>query len=290
MTIIYPLFLPRTPGPIEANNWKEVSDELADGTQITGHHYVPQEAESQHFASLQEAARDKLAGTNMREAINLVLEDPSRSSPDFAAKAVQWARNATDTPKSEDADEAWMREQAIVAAAMITMRDGDAELRTQHAEWARTVFAQALQTEEDPVHRVRSGLRFNPIAITFVGMIHSLKDNPTTWDFRALLEAAASHNPAAAHGFGVVFTTLDSIDGRLPRAIQRCAFAASIRPSREREFPEDEVTARNERHQRRIQATVGAELEWLADERPEPDWPAFPPKTAQVRRGNRKIG
>jgi hypothetical protein len=100
VTIIYPLFLPRTPGPIEANNWKEVSDELADGTQITGHHYVPQEAESQHFASLQEAARDKLAGTNMREAINLVLEDPSRSSPDFAAKAVQWARNATDTPKA----------------------------------------------------------------------------------------------------------------------------------------------------------------------------------------------
>jgi hypothetical protein len=67
--------------------------------------------------------------------------------------AVEWARSATATPKNEGADEDRMREQALVSRAMIAMRDGDAELRALQAEWARSVFAQALQIKEDLVHR-----------------------------------------------------------------------------------------------------------------------------------------
>ena len=83
-----------------------------------------------------------------------------------------------------------MREQAVVSAATIAMRDGDAELRTKHQAWAHSVFAQALRTKEDPVHRFRSGLRYNPVAIAFVGMIHALKDRAATEDVRSLLEVA----------------------------------------------------------------------------------------------------
>ena len=146
---------------IDPNNWHKVPVTLPDGTQETARKYVSPEAESRHFAALQAAARDRLTDSNMQASIGVALEDPSRSSSEFAAAAVEWAQIATAMPKNDDADEDWMREQAVVTAAMIAMRDGDAELRAGHAEWARNVFAQTLQTKEDPVHRIRSGLRFN---------------------------------------------------------------------------------------------------------------------------------
>jgi len=275
---------------VDPNNWREVFVELPDGRQNMDHEYVAPEAEDRHLAPLQEAAQGRLADANMQSALGVVLENPSRSSPRFVAAAVEWAQSATVTPKNEDANEDWMREQAVVAAAMIAMRDGDAELRTRHAEWARSVFAQALQTKENPVHRFRSGLRFNPIAIAFVGMIHSLKDRAAAEDVRALLEVAARDQPAAAHGFGAAAITLASIDERLPRAVLRCAFAACIRPKREWDLTEDEAATRSEHHRQRVQAAVAAELAWLADERPEPNWPAFPAVAVRRRRFIRILG
>jgi hypothetical protein len=274
---------------VDPANWQEVVVTLQDGTQTTAREYVPPEAESRHFAALQEAARPGRADANMQASLGLALEDPSRSSPKFAAAAVEWAQSSKATPKNEDADnededKEWMREEAVVTAAMIAIRDGDGELRALHAEWAHGVFAQALRTKEDPVHRIRSGLRFNPIAIAFVGMIHALKDRAGTGDVRSILEVAGSGNPAAAHGFGAAALTLASIDERLPRAVLRCAFTASIRPSHEWDLPEDEVAARSERHRELVLAAVNTELSWLADERQEPDWLAFPSETVKRRR------
>ena len=272
---------------IDPNNWPEMSVTLADGTQGTGRQYVSPDAERRHLAVLQDAMRDKHADTNMQFALGTALEDPSRSSPKFAAAVVEWAQSKTATPRNEDADEDQMREQAVFTAAMISMRDGDPELRAQHAEWARGVFAKALQTKEDPVHRVRSGLRFNPIAIAFVGMIHSLKDRASTEYMRAVLQVAARDNPASAHGFGAAAITLASIDERLPRAVLRCAFAACIRVSRGWNIPEKEVAVRSERHGQQVQGAVDAELAWLAHQRPEPNWPAFPLEVVRRRRGFR---
>jgi hypothetical protein len=170
---------------INPNNWPEMSVTLADGTQGTARQYVSPEAERRHLTALQDAVREKHTDTNMQFALGTALEDPSRSSAKFAAAAVEWAQIATAMPKNEDGNEDWMREQAVVTAAMIAMRDGDAELRARHAAWARSVFAQALQTKEDPVHRVRTGLRFNPIGIAFVGMIYSLKDHAAAGDVRS---------------------------------------------------------------------------------------------------------
>lgn len=275
---------------VDPTNWHEVSVELTDGTKGTPYQYVSPEAESRHLAPLEEAFRDKVANTNMWAALDLALEDPSRSSPGFAATAAEWARSPVATQKSSDSDEDWMREQAIISAAMIAMRDGDTELRAQHAEWARGVFAQALRTKEDPVHRFRSGLRYNPIAIAFAGMVYLLKHIAAPEDVKILLEAAASGDPAAAHGFGVTATTLASADARLPRAVLRCAFAACIRERREWDLPEEEIAAMCERHRQRVQAAVDAELAWLADGGPEPDWPGFPSEAVLPRRGIRLWG
>lgn len=275
---------------VDPSNYAEVLVTGPDSTQTTARRYVSPQSERRHFEALQAASQDLHADTNMLAALGVALDDVSRSSPEFAAAAVDWAQSAAATSKTEDADKDWMREQAVVTAAMIAMRDGDAQLRARHETWARGVFAQALQTKEDPVHRFRSGLRYNPIAMAFVGMIHSLKDRTATGDVRALLEIAARDDPAAAQGFGAAATALGAIDERLPRALLRCAFAACIQPSREWKLPEEEVAARLERQRQRVRAVVDAEVAWLANERSEPDWPAFPSELVRRRRRLRLSG
>jgi hypothetical protein len=272
---------------LNPENWHEVAVEGSDSKQETAYQYVAPDAERTHLEALQEAVRGEQADSNMQFALGTALENPSRSSTEFAATAVEWAQRATAAPRSAEADDNWMREQAIVTAAMIAMRDGDADLRARHAGWASGVFSRAMQTKEDPVHRFRSGLRFNPIAIAFVGMIYSLKEHSDAEDVRALLQVAARENPAAAHGFGAAALTLASVDERLPRAVLRCAFTASIRPTRERNLSEIKAAARFERYRERQQAAVDAELAWLADERPEPKWPVFPPEVVSRQRGIR---
>jgi hypothetical protein len=147
---------------LDPNNWPEVSVARNDGTQITARKYEPPEVERRHFERLQENARERQTTANMQAAIGLALDDPSRSSPAFAAQAVAWAQGVTPVSPEDEADAAWIRKEAVFSAAMIAMRDGDAELRSRHAAWAHQIFAQALQTKDDSVHRVRAGLRFNP--------------------------------------------------------------------------------------------------------------------------------
>ncbi len=213
---------------LDPDNWPEVSVVRDDGSQMTLRKYEPPAAERQHFERLQEGVRERQTATNMQAAIGLAVDDPSRSSPQFAAQAVAWAQGvAPPTSPNDDPDAEWMGNEAVFSAAMIAMRDGDAELRTRHVAWAYGIFAQALQTTDDAGHRFRPGLRFNPIAIAFAGMIHSLTDTPTPDHVRALLEVAARDNPAAAHGLLAAASTLAGIDGRLPRAILRCSFAAA---------------------------------------------------------------
>lgn len=283
---------------VDPHNWREVSITQADGTQVTGHEYVPPEAEQRHLAALQASTQNRVEDFSMQAAVMLALEDTSRSSPQFATAAVEWAQRVTAAPKNEDADEEkdedaeedWMREHAVVSAATIAMRDGDAEFRAKHQAWAHGVFAKALRTKEDPVHRFRSGLRYNPVAIAFVGMIHALKDRASSEEIRSLLEVAAREEPAAAHGFGVAAPTLATIDERWLRAVLRCAFAACIQPHRKWRIAEEEVAARVDRQRKRLQDAVAAELAWLANQRSEPEWPAFPVDAPRLRRHLRVQG
>lgn len=266
---------------IDPNNWRERLATLAVGTQETVSEYVPPDAETQHLTPLIDAVRDRHADADMELALGTALVDPSRSSPRFATVAVEWAQSKNVTCGDEQKDPA--RKEAIVTAAMIVMRDGDAELQAQHVEWARGVFAEALQTKEDSVHRFRGGLRFNPIAIAFAGIVHLLKGYTAGDDVRSLLEVAARGDPAAAHGFGPTAAALASIDEGLPRALLRCAFTACIRRRHEWNLPEDEIAARSEHHRQRVQAAVDAELAWFAGQRAEPNWPAFPAEAVRRR-------
>ena len=269
----------------DPTNWRETSFTDAAGIQKAGYEYVPPDAEAKQLAALQEAYQGSLENTNMQLAIGMVLDDPSRSTEAFVAEAVEWALRTMDRPRDHDSDENRMQERAIIGAAMIAMRDGNPEFRARHVSWARDVFAQAFRTPEDSVHRFRTGIQYNPIAIAFVGMIHLLKEHITSEDMRSLFEVAASGDPAAAHGFGSAAITLASIDERLPPALLRCAFTACIRTKRGRDTHEEEAQARAELTRKRVHAAVEDELKWISNEGHEPSWPDFPTEFVQRRRG-----
>lgn len=267
----------------DPNNWQEAPFELTNGIQTTAHQYVPPQAERQHFQALQEESRDQFADTNMQSALGIALDDPSRSSPGLAAAGAAWAQRVTANPTDGGTDENQMREEAVVSAAMIAMRDGDADLLTREEAWARSIFSKALQSKDDPVYRMRLGLRFNPIAIAFVGIVHLLRDCAVPEDVRDLLDIAARGSTGGVHGFGAAATTLAAIDERLPRAMLRCAFVACVRPARDWDSSKEQMAARTDSHRQRVRTAVDAELTWLAGDRPEPGWPTFPLERARAR-------
>src|ERR1017187_8937540 len=177
----------------------------------------------------------------------------------------------------------WMREEAIVTAAAIASRDGGADLISTHGKWIRETFGRAFNGKNDPVHRTRAGLQFNPIAIAFVGTVLLLRNRFVMEDVRTILEAAGDDNPAAAQGFAFVVAALAAIDERLPRAVLRCAFAACVQPHRQWGLSEDEYAARLEVHRQEVKGAIEAELTWLNGKRGEPEWPAFEPQPASPR-------
>jgi hypothetical protein len=272
---------------LESGNYHDVEVPLRDGRTATAKQYVPPEAERLHIERLQLARSDHSNAVNVQLAISASLDDIGRASPDFAQRAVDWAQTATPSqPPDEEDDGSAIRGQASVGAAMLVMRDGTPEQRDRHREWAQDVFAAALRAEEDPVHRVREGLKFNPTAIAFAGMSYALSGGITAEGVRELLEIV--DRPAAAHGFVAAASRLSAIDDRLPRAIVRCALAGCIRPIRRWNESEGERTARADGHRQVVSAAVAAEMSWLFDGGQEPAWPAPPvsePRTRKRPRG-----
>lgn len=184
-----------------------------------------------------------------------------------------------------------MQVEAVVTAAMIVMRDSDVALRAEHEDWARCQLGKTLAAlDDDPARQMRGGLRFNPTAIAYAGLIHGLRHRSRPEDVRLLLEVAATGNHAAAHGFGTSAAILADLDSRLPRAVLRCAFSASVLENRAWAAAQEEVDARKARSHEQARAAVAAEMAWLGGEGPEPTWPTFPVEQARPRRRLRLPG
>jgi hypothetical protein len=265
---------------IEPANYRGEASTRSDGTTVRGWRYVPPDAERRHFEGLQERATPRHEAANMQAAISAALDDRSRSSPAFAATAAAWAQGQTKL--SDDEDDTWMQEQAVGIAAMTAMRDGDGELRAKSYDWAQEVFAGALAAEDDPVHQSRQGLRFNPIAIAFVGMTHALAERHGPGELRSLLGLA--FRPAAVHGFIAEAPSLAGRDERLPRSLLRCAFTYGVYQVRRWDEPDSEASIATFREQRR-QAALDAELAWLFGDGLEPLWPTLPLEHPVPKRG-----
>ncbi len=279
----------------DAENWQEVEVTLRDGSSATARKYISPAAEQTHLQALRDAATERESDFATRSALTLAVDDPARLLPEGRSAAVAWARRSaratTDIEPDNDDGERRMQEEAVVTAAMIVMRDGDDALRAEHGEWARSQLDTTLAAlDDDPGRQLRGGLRFNPTAIAYAGLIHALRHRSTPEDVRSLLAVAATGNHAAAHGFGTSAAVLAAVDSRLPRAVLRCAFSASVVENRAWDASTEEVGARKARSHERARAAVAAEMAWLGGEVPEPTWPTFPVEQARPSRRLRLPG
>lgn len=273
----------------DATNWQEFEMTLKDGSSTTARKYVSPPAEQTHLQALRDAATERESDFATCSVLTLAIDDPSQLLPEGRIVAVAWARRlamaTTDIESDDDDDERWMQEEAFVAAAMIVMRDGNDALYAEHGEWARSQLGKTLVALDDnPVRQMRGGLRFNPTAIAYAGLIHALRHRSTTEDVRSLLEVAARGNHAAAHGLGTSVSVLAAVDSRLPRSILRCAFSACVVEERVWDASEEEVEARKARSHERARAAVAAEISWLNSDGTEPLWPVFPEERARPGR------
>lgn len=275
---------------LDPANWHEVEVTLKDGSSATARKYLSPSSEQTHLQAVRDAAVERQTDFETRSELNLALDDPARLLPEGRSAVVAWARrsamaSAMAEVESDDGGERRMQEEAVVTAAMMVMRDGDEALRVEHGEWARSRLENSLSTlDDDPTRQMRGGLRFNPTAIAYAGLIHALRHRFTSEDVLQILQVAATGNHAAAHGFGASAAVLADVDARLPRAVLRCAFSASVMENHAWNASQEEVDARKARSHERARAAVTAELEWLGDQGPEPTWPTFPVEQARPRR------
>ncbi|SAK40134.1 hypothetical protein [Caballeronia ptereochthonis] len=271
-------------------NWHEVDVPREDGSTGKARQYISPAAEQNHLQALRDAASVNSSDFAIQSAITLGIDDPSRFSPDQLQAAVAWASRPAPEPTastSDDSDDTSlsMRWEAVLAAAMMVMRDGDTNLRNAYGDWARARLQDALASDiHDPVHQVRAGLRFNPVAIAYTGLIYAAVHSNTQEDVRALLAVAAEGHHAAAHGFGAAIEALLGVDERLPRAILRCALRACVVPVRKWDIAEEEKAVRDERRKAAALAAVDAEMVWLEGAGLEPAWPIFPKEHIRPRR------
>ncbi|MBO6905941.1 MAG: hypothetical protein JJ865_13405, partial [Parvibaculum sp.] len=261
-------------------NWKEQEATLEDGKTVTARGYVSPPDEEERIRRFGEAHASHTQDFNIQTHIALAIDDPEKSSPEFAEMAVEWAQKQS--PSEED-DALKMRDQNVLAAAMIAMRDGSPELRAKSLEWAIGLF-EATSIEKDNVGaRMRQGLRYNPAAIAFVGLANILKHENTSQNRRRLFELAAG-DVAAGRGFQVTAPMLAAVDERLPRAILRCAFSACVRLHHVWDINEEERVTREDVRQEQLRVSVAAELQHLSGEGEEPEWPEFPEQHPSRRR------
>lgn len=268
---------------LDAKNWKQTAHQQPDGTLSTILEYVPPPDEQRHLDALVADVGERLSTGNLQMALGAALEDGKRASPKLATAGVAWAKGALAKPEG-DPDDDWMREQAIVAAAMLAVRDGDEALQQQDAVWMREVLESALRQPPDERSAFQNRLRYNRIATAFAGMAHLLcrRDGPS--DRQALLAAAARHYVGAAPGFAATVQVLHAHDARLPRAILRIAFRACIRPNLAWDAAENERGVAAKRYQAAVEAAIDVELSWMQGASAEPRWPEFPPEETRPRR------
>lgn len=85
-----------------------------------------------------------------------------------------------DSLGADGGDERWIQGQTVWSAALVAARDGSNELVVEHEAWIRDVFGRAIAEGEDPVHRLRDGIRFNPLAIATAGLASLWVNQPST--------------------------------------------------------------------------------------------------------------
>lgn len=270
---------------LDPANWSFAEVQLQDGTTATRLVYFSPTEEAEHLSSLEQKSHQSRVDGQLRILANKLLELPGRATPELLAYLAEWAQKEIQesAPDEDEEDLVWLHEHAVFATALIVARDGNPELRVHHREWLLQTFRKGLETREDNAHRVRGGLKFNPAAMGFSGLIYLMQEQRSSDENRELLRAAGNPNPTAAHGMAEGAYLLSTLDERLPRSVLRIAFRAMNKPDRDWSFrPGMDFELEKQDHELRLAARAAEVLEhieteigWLEGRNPEPDWPEF---------------
>lgn len=254
---------------LDRANWVEEPDEDEEGRKT--YRYVPPPEEVAHFEPHQARVLANSSDLAHTTAVNRLVDDPTKSSPQIAEALAAWAETKTATngeiPEAID--------QAIVGAALIAMRDGTAELRADKRAWAETQFARATARKADIGGRMREGMLFNVTAMSFAGRVFALQEQtPERGDYERLLRMAVG-DAAAARGAAPAASVMDTIDERLRPAILRVAFTTAVYFWHPWDIGDEVKSAVEASKQQSIEHALAAELNWLTGRGAEPAWPTF---------------
>jgi hypothetical protein len=248
--------------------------------------YVSPPDEARHVAHLHAKGAPETEDFAIDAAIQTALEDTEHSGPQLAEHAVSYAKRLETSDTRQNA--LGSRTNAIVSAAMIVARDGSDQLLDQHDAWVRGVFADAFaKTERGIASNMRDGIRFNPVAIATLGVIHLWRRRHLETDRDTLLELAGRDTAEAAQGFGAGVKVIRGIDPRLIPAVLRCALAAQVHPKRRWDDSDEKTAADHARYRERVTAEIEAERAWLRGQSAEPAWPQFPLPILHIRQSSR---
>jgi hypothetical protein len=179
-------------------NWRPKDQGLA---------YFSPPDEERHLAHLQAARATQTEDFSIDAAIQSVLEEPQRSSTELAERAVAYAKRLQAEGSSESA--LGSLANAKVSAAMMVARDGSDLLLEEHEVWIRSVFSDVFAgTEPDEARGMREGIRYNPVAIATLGMIHLWRRRKLEADRDLLLVLAGRYSTESAQGFGAGLESL----------------------------------------------------------------------------------
>ena len=238
--------------------------------------------ELSHFTDpLDESHKDLLQGieeTNIEMIAGAAVEDPSKGTPEFAAKAMGLAKLKTaDDKQALD---------FIAAAAVLVLRDGDAELKTEHGGWAVEKLSEFGAQDGDYHDGAFSFLRYNRAALAVNGLSCVLAAPLSDELLRPILTTVAKHPSAIAAGLRNSMEKMTAADPRILKSIVRVAIEGCIFPWRDWS-EEAEYEARKARSAARLGKTIEAEIDWFLHGATEPGWPEFPPAEPKIRRGIR---
>ena len=256
---------------LDSANWRKTSTIGSSGESVGVWEYVSPPEEMEHLERLRATASPTMADRNMQLSLPAAVEEKSLSSSEFASQAMGWVLRPAPPELDGDGEDGGHRNLAIVAAAVVAMRDGDEDLRVRHREWARGVFLEALTAQMGTRFVPESNIRYNPVAMAFVGIACLLREGVEPADVRTLLEAVSRRDVLTASGFRAAAEMIAAVDERLPRALLRTAFVSCIRLRREhfRDNPHADI-------ERRARTAINKECSWLSGVGDEPGWPAFP--------------
>ncbi|MFM0619778.1 hypothetical protein PQR37_37605 [Paraburkholderia nemoris] len=259
--------------------------------------YVPPAEERRLLDKFREKTHQSNAEVAVRGQLMRALTE-SRCSVQLLEQGVKWAKqHMFESQTDADRNEHEFTEITRFIVAALVMRDGSPEVKTAHGEWARAQLAEAATQNTDGSGFAKQ-LPYNAFAIASVGYLAVYRDDPQVGDLQSLLGLAAKRQTGMMSVLRTEASAGRQSSPRLTRSMIRLGLASAIYAVRRRDDDDfgdiDEYVARQqaleddrrEVERAKLERAVGAELDWLSGEGPEPGWPDLPDSNPpKARRG-----